>query len=59
MENKNLRIAICNAFQKTVYKCDPVCLAMCQPGSGVCTVCAIMAESIQKELDEKCLGNVG
>ena len=59
LKRKNLAPAICNAIQNTAFRCDEYTRAMCKVGSGECYTCRVMAHSIQKEVIEKCLGNVG
>ena len=45
MDEKNLRKLICEATQKTNYKCNDVCKALCD-GKGNCAYCHIIAEHI-------------
>jgi hypothetical protein len=40
--------AICKGTQKTNYKCDSVCKAMCS-SDGVCAYCATIADAIEEE----------
>jgi hypothetical protein len=40
--------AICKGTQKTNYKCDFVCKAMCS-SDGVCAYCATLADAIEEE----------
>lgn len=43
-----LKLAICRGTQKTNYKCDEVCKAMCG-SDGHCAYCATIAEAIEEE----------
>lgn len=45
---ERLMKAICNGTQKTNYKCDSVCKAMCG-SDGVCAYCATIADAIEEE----------
>jgi hypothetical protein len=40
--------AICKGTQKTNYKCDSVCNAMCG-SDGICVYCATIADAIEEE----------
>lgn len=40
--------AICKGTQKTNYKCNEVCKAMCG-NDGVCAYCATIADAIEEE----------
>lgn len=43
-----LMAAICRGTQKTNYKCDTVCKAMCG-SDGCCAYCATIADAIEEE----------
>ena len=43
-----LLAAICKGTQKTNYKCDTVCKAMCG-NDGTCVYCAAIADAIEEE----------
>ena len=43
----DLLAAICRGTQKTNYKCDEVCKAMCG-SDGHCAYCSIIADSIEE-----------
>ena len=45
----DLLTAICRGTQKTNYKCDEVCKAMCG-SDGHCAYCSIIADSIEEVL---------
>jgi hypothetical protein len=45
---ERLLVAICRGMQKTIYKCDEVCKAMCG-NDGVCVFCATVADAIEEE----------
>lgn len=48
-EGRNrLVAAICRGTQKTNYKCDTVCKAMCG-SDGVCAYCSTIADAIEEE----------
>lgn len=46
-ERQRLLAAICRGTQKTNYKCDSVCKAMCG-SDGTCAYCSIIADSIEE-----------
>lgn len=43
-----LLAAVCRGTQKTNYKCDDVCKAMCG-NDGTCAYCSIIADAIEEE----------
>ena len=43
----DLLAAICRGTQKTNYKCDEVCKAMCG-NDGTCAYCSIIADSVEE-----------
>jgi hypothetical protein len=47
-ERQRLLAAICRGTQKTNYKCDSVCKAMCG-SDGICAYCSIIADAIEEE----------
>jgi hypothetical protein len=46
-ERSSLLTAICRGTQKTNYKCDDVCKAMCG-NDGTCAYCSIIADAIEE-----------
>lgn len=46
----DLLAAICRGTQKTNYKCDEVCKAMCN-SDGHCAYCSIIADSIEEVIN--------
>jgi hypothetical protein len=50
-DRERLRMAICRGTQKTNYKCDTVCKAMCG-SDGVCAYCSIIADAIEEEFEK-------
>jgi hypothetical protein len=50
IKNNRARLlqAICNGTQKTNYKCDAVCKAMCG-NDGTCVYCAAIADAVEEE----------
>lgn len=46
---QKLLMAICKGTQKTNYKCDEVCRAMCG-SDGSCAYCSIIADAIEEVL---------
>jgi hypothetical protein len=47
-DRERLLTAICKGTQKTNYKCDTACKAMCG-SDGSCAYCSIIADAIEKE----------
>lgn len=47
-ERNRLLKAICKGTQKTNYKCNDVCRAMCG-SDGCCAYCSIIADAIENE----------
>ena len=48
----DLLAAICRGTQKTNYKCDEVCKALCD-SNGSCAYCSIIADSIEELNDAR------
>jgi hypothetical protein len=45
---KRLLAAICHGTQKTNYKCNEACKAMCS-NDGTCAYCSIIADAVEEE----------